>query len=63
MEEKFDGIEKWKVRDAAETLKRAFEIRQDKKLLKAARKMLLQETKAAEKALNWSGGIAESKEG
>lgn len=52
-----DGFDEWEVREAASTLKRAFEIRSKPKLLRAARKMLTQETAAAEKALHWSDKI------
>jgi|GEM_PF-5940965 hypothetical protein len=54
---KIDGFDEWEVREAANTLKRAFEIKDKPKLFAAARKMLRKETAAAEKALKWSDRI------
>ena len=48
--ETIDGIEKYKVEAAAETLIRAEEIKLDKKLLAAARKVINQKYLAASKA-------------
>lgn len=54
MSKKIDGFDEWEVRDAASTLKRVFEIRQNPKLMRAATKMLREETAAAQKAVAWS---------
>lgn len=55
--DKIDGLDKWEVEEAARTLQRAFEIRQNKKLLNAAIKVLKKTRTAAEKALKWSDQI------
>ena len=54
---KIDGIDEWEVRDAASTLRRAFEIKENSKLFKAAVKELKKEEKAAKQALGWSSDL------
>ena len=48
--ETIDGIEKYKVENAADTLIRAEEIKQDSKLLKAARGLINKKLIAAQQA-------------
>lgn len=55
--QKIDGLDRWKVEDAARSLKDAQKIIIDKKLLKAAKKLLLQEQKATNKAVDWTNNI------
>ena len=57
MSKKIDGIDEWDVKNAADTLHRAFEIKQNKKLFRAATKQLRKETAAAQKAITWSDSI------
>lgn len=53
-EEKINGLPKWEVENAADTLRRAYEIAGKPKLFKAAKKQLLMMKKATDKALNWA---------
>lgn len=53
--DKIDGIDKWQVESAAETLIRANEIKADPKLLKAAHKVLMSKAAAATNAARASG--------
>ena len=55
--EKIDGIDKWEVENAADTLQRALEIQADKKLVKAALKVLKKKSEASQKAVKWADGI------
>ena len=58
--EKIDGIDKFKVEGAADTIDRAFEIRQDKKLVAAAMKVLTNRQKLAQQAKGWAGKLGKS---
>lgn len=55
--EVIDGIDAWKVRDAANTLQQALKIRGDKKLFNAARKVLRENLTAARKAITWADNL------
>ncbi len=54
---KIDGIDKYEVENAAETLRRTQELRLKPKLLTAARKVLRQQQKATQQALNWAAKL------
>jgi hypothetical protein len=54
---KIDGIDKWEVESAADTIARAMEIKNDKKLFKAALKVLKQKKKSTEQAVKWADGL------
>ena len=56
-QEVIDGIDKWKVENAAETLQRVMEIRQDKKLFAAALKVLKEKRQAVKKTLDWADNL------
>ena len=55
--EMIDGIDKYKVENAAETLMRAQEIMADSKLKSAAMKILKKKKAATEKAVSWADGL------
>lgn len=55
--ETIDGIDRWKVENAAETLQRAEDIQQDKKLFAAAKKVLMEKQKAIKRALDWADNL------
>jgi len=55
--ETIDGIERWKVEDAASTLQRVMEIKQDAKLWKTALKVLKEKEKATQKAVDWAENL------
>ncbi len=56
-EETIDGISKWEVESAAETLRKAQEIADKPKLLRAARKQLRKTKKSTDKALTWADNL------
>ena len=49
---KINGKDKWEVENAADTLRRAEEIKTDAQLFKAAKKELLRRLKQTQKVLN-----------
>ena len=55
--EMIDGIDKYKVENAADTLMRAQEIMADEKLKKAAMTILKKKKTATEKAVSWADGL------
>lgn len=52
---KINGLDKWEVEEAARTLTRAFEIKQNPKLLAAAMKVVNKQAKAAQAVKGWAG--------
>ena len=60
-QDKIDGIDKYEVEDAARTLTRAFEIKQNPKLCKAALKVVDKQKKAAQAVQGWAGNMAKKK--
>lgn len=54
---KLDGIDEWEVKNAADNLRRAQEIKADKKLFRAATKELRRQQKATTQALNWAAKL------
>ena len=58
---KIDGIDKYEVEDAARTLTRAFEIKQNPKLCKAALKVVDKQKKAAQAVQGWAGTLTKAK--
>lgn len=54
---KLDGFDEWEVKNAAETLRHAQEIKAKKKLWLAAKKELRRQQRATEKALNWAAKL------
>jgi len=54
---KLDGIDEWEVKNAADTLRRAQEIKVNKKLFSAATKELRRQQKATTQALNWAAKL------
>lgn len=59
-EKKIDGIDRWQVENAADTIQRAMEIKQDKKLFKAALKCLKQKKEAVQTAVKWADGLVKA---
>lgn len=55
--DKIDGIDKWEVESAAETLQHAQEIMANDKLRKAALKVLKKKQVAAKKAVSWADNL------
>ena len=55
--EKIDGIDKWEVENAADTLRRAFEIKANPKLLRAAMKVVRKRQEADKKVMGWAGKL------
>lgn len=51
---KINGIDKWEVESAADTLRRAFEIKADKKLFKAALQVIRERQAADKKVQGWA---------
>lgn len=54
---KIDGIDEWEVKSAADSLRRAQEIKADKKLFRAATKELRRQQKATKQALDWAAKL------
>lgn len=55
--ETIDGLNKWEVENAAETITRAFEIKTNKKLFGAALKIIRKRQESSKKALGWASNI------
>jgi hypothetical protein len=56
---KIKGIDKWQVERAAETLKKAFEIKSDTKLFDAAMVIINRDIENNIKVKGWAGGMKE----
>ena len=54
---KIDGFDEWEVRNAADVLRQAQEIRLKSKLFRAAQKELRRQQRATQKALDWSAKL------
>lgn len=54
---KLDGIDEWEVKNAADTLRHAQEIKVKKPLFLAAKRELRRQQRATEKALNWAAKL------
>lgn len=55
--EKINNIDKWKVESAASTLQEAMEIAKDKKLLKAALKVVKEKQAASKEVISWAANL------
>jgi len=54
---KIAGVDKWEAESAADTLSRAFDIKSDPRLLKAALIVIRKRKKNDNKVLGWAGGM------
>lgn len=54
---KIDGFDEWEVESAAETLRRAFEIKAKPKLLAAALKVIRKRQQADRAVQGWAGNL------
>ena len=56
-EDLIDGMPKWEVESAADTLSRAFEIKSNKKLFQAALGVIRKKQEANKKVMGWAGNL------
>lgn len=56
-EDLIDGMPKWEVENAADTLIRAFEIKSNKKLFRAALGVIRKKQEANKKVMGWAGNM------